>query len=116
LVALRLAPGSTLAAIETDTARPGEAAALNGFHRSHKEVGKCADETGMSLIFAAVGLIALVSVLALVRAVREAAEGCEDNEGFHWENPSDAAFEAAPRRSSIQATDFARPPAPTRAA
>jgi hypothetical protein len=83
---------------------------------SHKELGKCADETGMSLIFAAVGLIALVSALALVRAIREAGEGYEDSEGFHWENQSDAPFEAAPRRSSMQATGFARAAAPKRAA
>lgn len=70
----------------------------------------------MSLIFAAVGLIALASVLALVSAIRKAGEGYEDNEGFHWKNQGDGAFEAAPRRSSIQATSFARPAAPKRAA
>ncbi len=70
----------------------------------------------MSLIFGAVGLIALVSVLALLRAIRDAGEGFEDKEGFHWKNQHDAAFEAARRRSSIQATEFARPAVPKRAA
>ncbi len=70
----------------------------------------------MSLIFAAVGLVALVSALALAKAIREAAEGCEDHEGFHWENQSDVTFEATQRRSSIQATGFARPATPKRAA
>jgi hypothetical protein len=77
---------------------------------------KCADETGMSLIFAAVGLIAMLSALALVRAIRAAGEGCEDNEGFHWKKQSDATFEAAQRRSAIQSARFARPAAPKRAA
>ena len=52
---------------------------------------KCADSSDMTFVLSAVGLLLLLSVVALARAIRGARDGYEDKGGFHFSTEVSAA-------------------------